>query len=491
MAEATPQRLPTGVPGLDEVLHGGLIANRAFLVRGGPGTGKSTLGLQFLLTGARAGEKCLLISLKETEAEIRANAASLGFDLAGVDILDLSPSAASFAEERGYDLFAPAEVERAPVTRRIIERIDSLRPQRVVADAVTSFRYFAADAYQFRTQVLSFLRYLTDHGATVLAISEYDAQNPDTDLQFMSEGIINLDYGPTGRSLSVLKYTGSDFEEGVHSLKLTSEGMRVFPRLVPAAHHIAFTPETISSGVPALDELLHGGLERGTVTVVSGPTGVGKTTIGLQFMKEAAGRGERSVVYSFEEAPELLTARSESVNIPIRAMTERGTLAVVKVEPLEYTPDEFASLVRAEVEQRAARVVMIDSLSGYRLSIQARGEDLVSHLHALAEYLSYRGVTAILTNEVEYVTGQFRATELGISYMADNIIFLRYIEVGGTLRRAIGVLKKRLSSFEQALREFEITRYGIKVGPPLCGLRGILTGMPEAEAERGRERSGA
>lgn len=288
MAEATPQRLPTGVPGLDEVLHGGLIAKRAFLVRGGPGTGKSTLGLQFLLTGVRAGERCLLISLKETEAEIRANAASLGFDLTGVDILDLSPSAASFTEERGYDLFAPAEVERAPVTRRIIEQVDSLRPQRVVADAVTSFRYFATDAYQFRTQVLSFLRYLTDQGATVLAISEYDAQNPDTDLQFMSEGIINLDYGPTGRSLSVLKYTGSDFEEGVHSLKLTDEGMRVFPRLVPAAHHIAFTPETISSGVPALDELLHGGLERGTVTVVSGPTGVGKTTIGLQFMKEAA-----------------------------------------------------------------------------------------------------------------------------------------------------------------------------------------------------------
>ena len=448
------RRLSTGISGLDEILHGGLIPGRSFLVRGGPGTGKSTLGLQYLLAGARVGERCLLMSLKATEAEIRANAAALGWDLAGIDILDLSPSPSLFAEERGYELFSPAEVERAPITRKIIERVDAIRPQRVVADAVSYFRYFVSDAYQFRTQVLSFLRYLTDRGATVVAISEYDPQNPDTDLQFMSEGIISLDYGRTGRSLSVLKYSGSGFQEGAHSLKLTDHGMEVFPRLVPAAHREEFQLETISSGVPAFDELLHGGLERGTVTVISGPAGVGKTTIGLQFVKEAAGRGERSVVYTFEEAPELLAARSEGVNIPIRAMVERGTLSIVKVEPLQYTADELASLVRAEVEEREARMVMIDSLSGHRLSIQARGEDLISHVHALSEYLSYRGVTGIIISEVQSITGEFRATEMGISYLADNIIFLRYIEIGGAVRRAMGVLKKRLSSFENTLREF-------------------------------------
>jgi len=470
-------RLSTGIVGLDEVLQGGFVPGRAYLARGGPGTGKTTLGLHFLTTGAANGEKTLFITLGEPEAEIRKNAEAMGFDLSGVTFLDLSPTPEFFVEVETYDLFSPAEVEREPTTRRIVEEVEKRQPSRVFIDAMTQFRYLAADPFQYRKQVLSFLRFLVEQGTTVLFTSEGSAEAPDEDLQFLADGVIHLEFAPEGRTLSVTKFRGSDFRGGRHAMQLSEKGMEVFPKLVPEVYRREFVPETISSGVPELDELLHGGLERGTVTIITGPGGVGKTTLGLVFMKEAAGRGERSMVYTFEEGAETLLARCEAINIPVHAMMERGTLHVVKIEPLRYTPDEFARLVRREVEEEGSRLVMIDSISGYRLSL--RGEDLVSHMHALCKYLANMGVTVLLINEVEHITGEFRATEVGISYLADNIIFLRYLEMGGELHKAIGVLKKRLSDFERTLREYEITRYGVKVGRPLTGLRGILSGTPE------------
>jgi len=257
-------------------------------------------------------------------------------------------------------------------------------------------------------------------------------------------------------------------------MRLTDRGMEVFPRLLPERHMQSFTPGVISSGVPELDELLHGGLERGTISILTGPTGVGKTTLGLQFMKEAAGRGERSVLYTFEEKQETLLSRCEALNIPARNMVERGTLSIVQIEPLHLTPDELARLVRYEVEQQHATLVMIDSLAGYRLSL--RGNDLVAHLHALCKYLQNMGVTVLVINEVGSIVGEFQVSEMRISYLADNVVFLRYIELSGELRKVIGVLKKRLSNFERTLREVEMTRYGIKVGRPMKSLQGILTG---------------
>ncbi|HEY9877783.1 MAG TPA: ATPase domain-containing protein, partial [Leptolyngbyaceae cyanobacterium] len=333
------------------------------------------------------------------------------------------------------------------------------------------------DTFQFRKQVLSFLRFLTEQDITVLFTSEHSVDAPDDDLQFMSDGVLNLNFNQGDRTLYVSKFRGSDFREGYHSLRLTSNGMQLFPKLIPQVFERALTTETISSGIPEIDELLHGGIERSTITIISGPSGVGKSTLGLQFMKEAAGRGERSVIYTFEENKETLLRRAESVNVPVYAMQERGTLSIVQIEPLHYTPDEFANLVRQEVEQQQAQIVMLDSVSGYQLSV--RGEDLTPHLHALCKYLQNMGVAVLLINEVEAITGEFRATEIGISYLADTIIFLRYLEIRGELRRVIGVLKKRMSDFEKNLREFQISRYGLKVGSPLKQLRGILTGVPE------------
>ncbi|WP_371865601.1 ATPase domain-containing protein [Dictyobacter alpinus] len=471
--------------GLDEILYGGLIEKRAYLLRGGPGCGKTTLGLHFLTEGIAREERCLFITMGEPETELRANAEALGFNLDQVRFLDLSPNAAFFTEMQTYDIFSPAEVEREPVTQQILDQIGELKPQRVFLDAMTQFRYLATDAFQFRKQVLSFLRFLVEQGATVVFTSEGTIAVPDDDLQFMSDGVMHLHFSPEGRSVSVSKFRGSDFRSGDHAIRLTDAGMLVFPRLSPEAHNRKFVKETIASGVPELDELLHGGLERGTITILTGPTGVGKTTLGLQFMKEAAGRGERSVVYTFEEMQETLMQRCESVNIPVRSMVERGTLSVVQIEPLHFTPDEFARMVRTEVEHHRASIVMIDSIAGYSVSL--RGSNVSTQLHALCKYLQNMGTAVILVNEVQSIAGELQVSDLAISYLADNIVFLRYLELKGEIRKVIGVLKKRLSNFERTLREIEMTRYGIKVGRPMTNLQGILTGRISFIKDANRE----
>lgn len=488
----TLNRCPTGIAGLDEVLHGGLVRERAYLVRGGPGTGKTTLGLHFLLAGVAEGESTLLITLESNRAQLQADAETLGLDISGIAMLDLSPTRDFFAENRSYDIFSPADVERDPTTQQIMQAVQERKPARVFVDAITTLRYLSPDAFQFRKQALSFLRFLVESGATVVMSSEPTASVPDDDLRFMSDGIIEVDvspgHGTLRRTLSVTKLRGSDFEGGRHSMRLTEQGMVVYPRLVPAAHEQEFTVERVPSGLPELDEMLGGGIERGTISIFSGPSGVGKTTLGMQFMREAAARGERSVVYAFEEQVGTLLHRSDHIGIPVREMIGAGTLSVVQVEPLRFSPAEFALLVRKEVETHGARVVMIDGISGYRLTLA--GDDLVPQLHALGRYLKNMGVTVIFINEVESITGDFRATEVGVSYLCDNLVFLRYLEIDGTLRRAIGVLKKRLGDFGKTLCEFEITDGGLRVGEPLAGLRGVLTGTPEwvgGRAEKGAE----
>lgn len=478
-----PNRLSTGISGLDEILHGGLIPGQAYLVKGGPGTGKTTLGLHFLEAGVAEGEKTLFITLGEQEYQIRRNAKILKVNLDEVSFLDLSPSSQVFTEVQSYNIFSPADVEREPITQTILEEVRSIKPQRVFIDAMTQFRYLTDSDFQFRKQVLSFLRFLLEQQATVIFTSEAHTNAPDDDLQFMSDGVIQLRSSfEEGRSLYISKFRGSNFRGGQHSMRLTDGGIEVFPRLLPEEHGQEFLAETISSGIPEIDELLHGGIERGTVTIISGPSGVGKSTLGLQFMKEAAGRGERSVVYLFEEAKATLVHRCESINIPVGAMIDRGTLSVVSVEPLQYTSDRFAHLVRQEVEKSQAQIVMLDSTSGYSLSIQS--ENIVHKLHALCNYLKNMGVTVILINETETIAGnEFRVTEAGLSYLADNLIFLRYLELRGKLQKAIGVLKKRVTDFERSLREYKITRYGIKVGEPLTGLQGILHGVPKLISE--------
>jgi circadian clock protein KaiC len=371
----------------------------------------------------------------------------------------------------------PSDVERGPLTQQIIGKLQTLHPRRIFVDDLTQLRYIATDEFDFRRLSLSLLRFLKGGEATLLVTSETTEFTSDASLKFLCDGVIDLVMTPVGRTIQVIKYVGSAFRFGSHSMRLNETGMAVFPQLDPEQPTLPFTGELISSGIPALDDLLHGGIERGLSTIITGPSGVGKTTVGMHFVKEAATRGERSVVFIYEEAYQPLVQRMDGLGIPMQRMIDDGTLAIIPVQPLRFLLDEFTTLVRAEVEQRNARVVMLDSVAGYQLSLH--GADLTSHLYTFIKYLLGRGVTVILLTDVEMITGDFRATEVGISYLSDNIIFLRYFEVRGALLKAIGVLKKRMSGFEKTLRTIEVTEHGIELGPPLIDLRGILLGVPE------------
>jgi circadian clock protein KaiC len=482
--QETTKRLSTGIAGLDEVLHGGLLPHRSYLVRGTAGTGKTTLGLHFLTAGAADGEKSLLITLGTPEAHIRFDAESFGFDLTGVSVIDLTPAADFFAKGKTYDIFSPADVEREPITRKITELIEKQKPRRVFVDVITQFRYLASDAQQFHRQTASFLHYLNEQQATVLFTSECSEVTPDDDMQLLSDGIINVANTEYGRTLQVSKYRGSDFQEGRSAMRITERGVVVYPRLFPEAHHQAFTHELIPCGIAGLDELMHGGMERGTVTLITGPTGVGKTTMAMHFVREAAKRGEHSVVYILEEPLFTVKKRCETLGLPLDALIQQGVLSLTQVEPHRYMPEEFVGIVRQEVEKRRARVVVIDSLTGYRKFL--RGDDLLTDMHTLCHYLQNMGVAVFLTNEVQHIAGGFQASEHEISYVAGNILYLRYMErrnEAGALEigRCVGVLKKRLSDFEKTVREFQITGEGIKSGEPIIGLRGVLSSMPVVE----------
>jgi len=484
MAGPNLSRLSTGIDGLDEVLHGGLPADRSYLVRGAPGTGKTILGFHFLTAGAKAGETVLFINLEEPTGDVRQNAASLGFDLAEVSFLDLSPTSEFFAEDQSYSIFESESVEQDPIRERIRDRVADVDPDRVFLDPVTQFRYLASDDYQFRKEVISLMRYLKESDATVLFTSQQSESTPDDDLQFLADGIIELGRPNDKRTVSVPKLRGSDRLSGTHSVRIDEGGLSVYPLLVPGDHTAAFETEQIRSGVDSIDELLGGGIERGTISVVSGPTGVGKTTTGTLFLQEAAKRGENAAVYHFEETARTFRHRCESIGIPISDLEADGSLAVEEIEALERSPEEFAAAVRTEVERNDVSVVMLDGIEGYKLSIQGREDELTGKLHALGRYLKNMGVTVILIDEIDYVTGPFQATNAGISYLADNVVFLRHVEIHSELRKVIGVLKKRIGTFEETLREFDMTDDGIQVGQPLTGVDGLLQGNPVVRAEQ-------
>lgn len=478
MGDFSIERIPTGVPGLDAILDGGLVARQAYLVRGGMGTGKTTLGLHFLMEGARHDESALFITLMKRAAEVRLHASSMGFDLDGVSILDLSPTPELFSEMQTSHIFAPAEVERIPFTEKIMAHIEETHPQRICVDAITQLRYLAGDEQEFRRLTLAFLRFLQEQNATVLLTAELSITPSEEGLAFLANGVITLNKTPEGHSIEVEKLIGSSFHPGYHSLRLTATGMMVYPQLVvPEEQMEPFTGEVIPSGVPEMDALLNGGIERGMVTIISGPSGTGKSLISLLFAREAAKRGEHAAILLFEETRDPLLRRAERLGLPLEQMQAEGKFSVMHVMPTLYLPDEFTTMLQREVEEHSVRLVVLDSLNGYLKTLH--GEDFSSSIFDLCTYLKAWNVTTILINDVEEVTGDFRVTELHISYLADNIIFLRYLEMRGEMRKAIGVLKKRMSNFEQTIREFTVTDDGVKVGEPLVDLRGILLGVPE------------
>ncbi len=471
------KRISTGVEGLDGILDGGLIKGRNALVRGSPGSGKTVFGLYFLSAGIDDGETSLYVNLGEPQAYVEETADAFGLNTEQIQFHNLSPTQEQFSEDESYSVFESAEVEQPKFIAGLREKVDEVAPDRVLLDPITEFRYLTSDERQFRKGILGLLDYLKEMDATVMLTSQAGGSVTDDDLQFLVDAVVSLDVSTESRVVHVSKFRGSSFRRGNHFYDITEEGLTVWPTLVPGEQERSVEPGMLSSGVAELDELLYGGLDQGTVTILSGPTGVGKTTTGLQFLVQAALEGKKGVLFQFEEAKRTIRKRAEAIDLPLQEALDSGVLSIVEIAPDKYTVGEFEHLLREAVDD-GTELVMVDGSQGFQENL--RGIDnTTGALLRVGRYLRTAGVSTILVNEVHNITGEFHATEERTSNLADNIIFLRHVEYRGEMRKVIGTLKMRTSDFERSLRELEITTDGIRVGEPLPQLRGILTGTPE------------
>jgi circadian clock protein KaiC len=471
----------TGIEGLDDIQMGGMQRNRLYLVEGEPGSGKTTLALQFLIEGVSRGESCLYITLAETEAELRAGALSHGWDLRGIDIFELLPPESLLDENQQQSLLYSSDLELGETTRLAFDAISRTNPLRVVFDSLSEIRLLAQSSLRYRRQLLALKHYFARHGATVLLLDDQTADRSEKTVHSIAHGVIHLrevapEYGAERRRLRVVKCRGQSFRGGYHDLVITHGGLRVFPRLVAAEHHRAFGRDRLGSGVAALDELLGGGLERGSATLILGPSGVGKSLLAMQFLREAIGRGERAAMFVFDEDTSLLTGRVRALGIDLDDMCRRGVLELVQVDAAELSPGEFAHKVRLSVEVHGARTMIIDSLNGYQLAMPDE-QFLLLHMHELLMYLNRRGVSTFLTVAQHGVIGDMRAP-VDVTYLSDSVLLLRFFEARGRMMRALSVVKKRTGRHEDTIRELVIDGAGIRVGPPLTEFQGVLRGVP-------------
>lgn len=487
------QRSSTGVPGLDEALHGGLIPHRMYLVDGNPGAGKTTLALQFLLEGVRVGEKCLYVTLSETKQELQAGAQSHGWSLEGVEILEVIADEQELEGEEQLTMLPPSEVDLHETTRKILAAIERHSPARMVLDSLSELRLLAQTSLRYRRQILALKQFFIGRGCTVLLLDDRTAEGPDLQLHSIAHGVIALDsssppYGQTRRVVEIRKFRGSAFVSGFHDFAIRKGGLSVFARLVAADHPVSARRGLITSGVTSLDALLGGGIERGTSTLLVGPPGSGKSTLAMHYAAAAARRGEHAAVFLFDEAKTAMMTRMSGIGTPLAEGTGSSETDVRQIDPAAISPGEFAQMVRDSVERDAARVVVIDSLNGY-LNAMPRDAYLTAQLHELLAYLNARGVATFLIVAQQGMLGASTISPVDSSYLADSVVLLRYFEHAGTIRKAISVLKKRTGDHETSIRELRFDRNGIHLSEPLLMLRGVLTGVPvearSAEPEGG------
>ena len=479
-----PQRTATGISGLDDILHGGLPSGQMYLIEGDPGTGKTTAALQFILEGARNGEQALYVTLSESKAELEAAAASHGWSLDTVEIVEFVPEEAALSAEDSYTVFHPNEVELASTIKKLIEEIQRVKAQRVVLDSLSELRLLAAEPVKYRRQLLALKRYFAGRGMTTLLLDDRSGEGSDVQLQSIAHGVIRLQknprsYGITRRQVEVLKVRGSSFREGLHDYCISAEGLQVFPRLVAAEHPADFNEDLLPAGIPALDMMFGGGLDRGSSTLVTGPTGVGKSSVVMQYLVAAARRGERVELYTFDESIRSACIRGNALGLAVNDQLDHGHLSMKQIDPAELSPGEFVSQIRRAVDTDNARVIVIDSLNGF-LHAMAGESDLPLQLHELLTYLGARGVATFLVMTQHGFLGETR-TQADVSYLADNVLLMRYFENRGVVRRAFSVMKKRSGAHETSIRELILSGEGITVGEPLTEFRGIMSGNPEID----------
>jgi circadian clock protein KaiC len=470
---------PTGIAGLDEVLRGGFPQHQMYLIQGDPGAGKTTLAFQYLLEGVRRGEKALYVTLSASGRDLQRVARSHGWDIAAVDIYEQFRTAAS-AETT---VFRPSEVELAKTVQAILAAIEERQPDRVVIDSLVEIRLLADTALRYRKQILK--DFFRDRQITALVLDDRTASSREAEVQGLAEGVIRLAvsspmYGNTRRSIEVVKMRSVAFRGGSHDFAITKGGLVVFPRLSAGQHLVSREEGVIASGIPEIDSLVGGGLDRGSATMIMGPAGVGKSSLAMQFASSAVAGGDRVSFFIFEEHRTVFLKRAASLGFDLGPAIEAGHLSVQQVDPAEMSAGEFAYEVRTSVETHGSTMVIIDSLNGY-FNAMPEEHFLTLHLHELLSYLTDASVTTIVIVSQHGALGQV-SSPVDVSYLADSVILLRYYETRGAFGRAISMLKKRTSAHEQTVREYRLTSEGVRVGPVLKEFRGILSGMQAAEA---------
>lgn len=482
----------SGAQGLDDVLGGGFTPQRLYLIEGVPGSGKTTLALQFLMEGARRNEPVLYVTLSESEEEIQEVAASHGWTLDGITIREIIPSEQSLSSDEQYTMFHPSEVELSETTKIILADVERIKPRRVVFDSLSEFRLLSSSALRFRRQILALKQFFSKQECTVLLLDDLTATDRDLQVQSISHGVILLeqlspDYGRDRRRLRVVKYRGRQFRGGYHDYLIQRGGIHVYPRLVAAEHRDYSGHGNIQSGLGALDALLGGGLEQGTSTLIVGAAGTGKSTVAAQFAAAAAMRGERTAFFIFDESADTLLNRTDGLGIGLRKHVDSGKISIQPVDPAELSPGEFTHQIRAAVEQHGASIIVIDSLNGY-LNAMPGERFLTIQLHELLMYLGHQGVATLLIGAHQGLIGGAMVTPVDTSYLADTVILMRYFEAHGEVRQAISVMKKRGGHHERTIREFRMINNRLEIGEPLRDFRGVMSGVPFYDPVPGAQR---
>jgi circadian clock protein KaiC len=478
---SSSQDAAVGVAGLDDVLSGGLERGRVYLLEGSPGAGKTTIALKFLMTGAALGERCLYVTLSETEDELRQSATSHGWDLAGIDIYELVPPESLLDEQQQQSLLYSSDLELGETTKRIFEAYERVQPVRVVLDSLSEIRLLAQSSLRYRRQILTLKHYFANKRATVMMLDDLSGEINDKTVHSVAHGVVRLeelapDYGAERRRLRVIKYRGRRYRGGHHDFAIETGGVRVFPRLVAAEHKGTFLRDVLTTGLSEFDDLLGGGVDRGSSVLVLGPAGTGKSIIALTFIQNAIQRGENAAMFVFDEELGLLLQRALAIGIDLQAMIDANKLVLEQVDAAEMTPGEFAERVRNCVESHDARTVVIDSLNGYKEAMPSESS-LVLHIHELLQYLNRKGATTFLTVAQHGLVGDMKSP-VDVTYLADTVVLLRYFEAVGRVRRAISVVKKRTGAHEDTIREYKISSNGLSLGPPLIDFQGVLRGVP-------------
>jgi circadian clock protein KaiC len=492
---ASAARSAIGVEGLDDILRGGLTPNRLYLLEGVPGSGKTTLALQFLLEGVKRGESVLYVTLSETEEELRQVADSHGWSLDGITIRELVPSEDSLRPDEQYTMFHPSEVELSETTRTILADVEKIKPARVVFDSLSELRLLAGNPLRYRRQILALKQFFAGRNCTVLLLDDLTSTDRDLQVQSIAHGVVRLEqvnpeYGSERRRLIVAKYRGVQFRGGYHDYIIRHGGLDVFPRLIASEHRPPPIMEKLASGIAELDALLGGGIERGTSTLIVGAPGSGKSSLAAKYVFSAAEQGQNTTLFIFDESLHTLLTRSAGLGMDLKKHIDAGRVTVQQVDPAELSPGEFAHTLRRAVEWRNTSVVVIDSLNGY-LNAMPEERFLTIQLHELLTYLGQAGVATLLIGAHQGLIGGPMVAPVDASYLADAVILLRYFEMKGEVRQAISVVKKRGGAHERTIREFRLQDGRISVGQPLRDFRGVLTGVPVHEVVSDQRKEGS